>query len=123
MPTPEIDMALWGDRMQATAPDAPLGTLRPALDSDVPLPICIQITAEEIGQMTAKQFGPYEYNQYVLGKLKAFGAPVEGVLHLKLAHGAVARVKPSAANPQDFFQWMWLAEPYVRAIAAAGRTC
>lgn len=123
MPTPEIDMALYGDRMQAAAPgDVPIGALSLG-DDKVQLPIVIVITAEEIGQMTAKQFGPYEYNQYVLGKLKAFGAPVEGTLHLKLAHGAVARVKPSAANPQDFFQWMWLAEPYVRAIAAAGRTC
>ena len=72
MPKPEIDMSLYGDRMQAAPPDAPLGTLRPALDNDVQLPIVIVITAEEIGQMTAKQFGPYEYNQYVLGKLKAF---------------------------------------------------
>lgn len=116
-----IDMKEWGDRAAAPG-DVPLGALSLG-DGDVQLPIVIVITAEEIGQMTAKQYGPYEYNQYVLGKLKAFGAPVEGVLHLRLAHGAVARVKPNAANPQDFFQWMWLAETYVRAIANAGRTC
>jgi hypothetical protein len=83
----------------------------------------IVITAEEIGQMTAKRYSPYDYQQYVLSKLRAFGAPIEGTIHLKPAHGAVARVKPNAANPQDFFQWMWLDEHYVAAIASAGRTC
>lgn len=116
---PTIDMKEWGDRAAAPG-DVPVGALSLG-DDKVQLPIVIVITAEEIGQMTARQYGPYEYNQYVLSKLKAFGAPVEGILHLRLAHGAIARVKPDAANPQDFFQWMWLAEPYVRAIAGRGK--
>lgn len=122
---PTIDMDKWGDRAAALS-DLPIGALpipQSGTNAEVPKPICIVITAEEIGQMTAKRYGPYEYNQYVLAKLKAFGAPVEGTLHLRLAQGAVARVKPDASHPQNYFQWMWLAEPYVRAIAAAGRTC
>jgi hypothetical protein len=110
---PDIDYALWGDRMVETAPtpgqgaaDATAGPLKP---------VAVALDAQDIGRMAAEGYSPYMFMQFVLEKLKFAGAPVEGTLRLKLAHGAVARVKPDLGRGA-VFQYIWLPEEHVRGI-------
>lgn len=54
--------------------------------------------------------------QLILAKLKDAGAPVEGMLHLKMAHGKVFKMKDSVLEEQPSFCYIWLPDEYVDAI-------
>ena len=43
---------------------------------------------------------------------------MEGTIRLRLSHGAVAKVKDSVLQEQDYFEYIWLSEEYVAAIAS-----
>lgn len=62
---------------------------------------------------------PHAFNQLLLAKLKDAGAPVEGTLTLRLAHGKLAKLKDSVLEEQVDFTYIWLPDAYVAAIAAA----
>lgn len=118
MPVPEVDMNKWGDRCAASGPltDAVLSPVAPTALK----PIAIAITSDEVAALYAAQKGdcdPNLFNQYLLERFKAFGAPVEGTVRFKLAHGAIARVKPDATQKQLGFQYLWLPAEYAVAIA------
>ncbi len=111
----EVDMSRWADRA------AGLEEVDLALDGATSMkPIAIVVSAQDIGRMYHEKYSPKAFMQELLSRFKFAGAPVEGVINMKLAHGAVARVKSNPLEPQDFFQYIWLPEPYVRAIAAGG---
>jgi hypothetical protein len=84
------------------------------------VPIAIAISAQDIAKMTVEHYSPYMFSQNMLERFKAAGAPVEGTIKLKLAHGKIARVKPDPLQPQDFFQYLWLPDQYAEAIRTHG---
>jgi len=87
-----------------------------ALQSMEERPIMIALDAQEIGRMWATKTSPTAFNQYLLEKFRAAGAPVEGVLKLTLAHGRLARLKPEMNAPQDGFRYMWLPDAWATAM-------
>lgn len=91
-----------------------------ALLPGVPKPIMITISNLDVKMLAASRTSPEGYMQCILAALKDAGAPVEGVLKLKLAHGAVARVKPNPMVDEGGFKYVWLAPEYVAAIAKGG---
>ena len=114
--TPKIDMSKWGDRLAADLPDTT--PLRP-VEATTHKPVAVAISAQEVGRLYAAQNGdcdPRVFMQLVLERLKAAGAPVEGTLHLRLAHGAVARVKPDTKAPQMEFKYVWLPPEHAAAL-------
>ncbi len=82
-------------------------------------PVAISVSAQEIGRLYASNTSPDAFNQFLLERFKFAGAPVEGVLRYKLAHGAIARVKPNPMEPAEKFDYLWLPSTYVVSIAAA----
>lgn len=120
---PVVDMSKWGDRA-ASAQE--VAQYHSALPEAADKPIAISVSADEIGQLfaaNADRFGncnPNVFNQYLLERFKAAGAPVEGTLFYRLAYGAIARVKSNPLAPQDYFQYIWLSPEYALAIANAG---
>lgn len=84
-----------------------------------PKPIAVSISTHDIQALFACGTSPDAYNQLILAKLKDAGAPVEGMLRLKLAHGQVCKVKTDPTQPQEAFDYVWLPEAYVYAIASA----
>lgn len=86
-------------------------------------PIAIWLDAQELGVHVAKRGTPHEFNQLLLRKFRAAGAPVEGsdAGFLRLAHGAVARVKPDPLLHAMGWQYIWLSPEYVAAIAKGVR--
>lgn len=82
-------------------------------------PITVTVYAQEVGELTARRTQPYEYLQYILAKLRAAGGPVEGTLHLRITHGALLRVKQSAAGPGQF-DFIWLPEAWMERINQLG---
>jgi hypothetical protein len=117
-PVLEVDMELYGDRMVV---DGPTTTQAPADAAAGALkPIAVALDAQDIGRMAAENYSPYMFNQEILARLKHAGAPVEGSIRLKLAHGAVARVKPDL-NRGAVFQYIWLDEAYVEGMHAFAR--
>lgn len=83
-------------------------------------PIAISIGTEDIQALFACNTSPDMFNQCILAKLKDAGAPVEGVLRLKLAHGQVYKMKTSPSQPQDAFEYIWLPEAYVHSLTQMG---
>jgi hypothetical protein len=84
-------------------------------------PIAIWLDAQELGVLAAKRATPTEFNQELLRRFRHAGAPVEGLAHLKLAHGAIAKVKPDPNNQEMGFRYIWMPTEYVEAIASAGK--
>jgi Zn-finger nucleic acid-binding protein len=84
-------------------------------------PIAIWLDAQELGVLVAKRTTPTEFNQELLRRFRHAGAPVEGMAHLKLAHGAIAKLKPDPNNQEMGFRYIWMPAPYVEAIASVGR--
>jgi hypothetical protein len=109
----EVDMAMWGDRMVETAPTPGQGATDAT--AGVQKPIAVALNAQDVGRMYAANYSPYMFMQEVLEKLKAAGAPIEGTIRLRVAHGAVARVKPNLDNGA-VFQYLWLDESYVAGM-------
>jgi hypothetical protein len=98
-----------------------------AMDPDVlshaDKPVAVWLDAQELGLHVARQGTPHEFNQMLLRKLRHAGAPVEGsdAGFLRLAHGAVAKVKPDPGKKEFGWRYLWLPTEYVAAIAAGVR--
>ena len=84
-------------------------------------PIAIWLGAQELGVLVAKRTTPHEFNQDLLRRFRHAGAPVEGLATLRLAHGAIAKVKPDPNNQEMGFRYIWLPCEYAEAIASAGK--
>jgi len=116
MSEPQVDMTKWADRA-ATPEEVQL-----AQQADLPegpKPIAVFIPAIDIRMLYAARTSPEQFNQCILARLKDAGAPVEGTIHLKLAHGAVAKKKSNPLVDEGGFTYLWLSEEYVRAIMTA----
>lgn len=82
-----------------------------------PKPISVEIATQDIQMLFAMNTNPDTYMQLILAKLKDAGAPVEGTIQLKLAHGKLFKLKDSMLEEQPAFTYIWLPEGYVEAIA------
>lgn len=90
--------------------------VREILGTDA-VPIMIRVTAQEIGVLYASHASPYAFNQFLLERLKAAGAPVEGVLNLRLAHGRLARCRPTGGEETDGgFDYAWMPDEWVAKL-------
>jgi hypothetical protein len=89
-------------------------------DSQFAKPIVVSVDAQELGMLAAMHTSPYGYQQYILAKLKESGAPVEGVLDLRLAHGKLARVKNSIMGKGQF-DYMWVPDYFWEAMQQAAQ--
>ena len=83
------------------------------------LPVTVTIDAQELGVILRKRLTPWEYQQHILAKLRAAGAPIEGTLRLRPKYGQVARVKDSLRGP-GHFDFMWLPPAWAQAINEQG---
>ena len=84
------------------------------------LPVVITLDAQEIGALYAARATPYAFNQHLLEKFKAAGAPVEGVLELKMSHGQVFKMKDDLYNRPGAFTYMWVNDQYAKALSEGG---
>jgi hypothetical protein len=78
-----------------------------------PKPIAVTISTIDIQMLVACNTSPTQYIQLILAKLKDAGAPVEGTLNLKLAHGKLFKMKDNPLEEKDCFTYIWLPEAYV----------
>ena len=80
-------------------------------------PISVALHAQEIGKLYADRTSPTAFAQYLLQQFKAAGAPVDGQVHLRLAHGKIYKMK---AHPwgRSWIGYMWLPEEMVRRLGA-----
>jgi hypothetical protein len=85
-----------------------------------PKPVGIFVSTMEIQVLYASGTNPFAYNQFLLEKLRDAGAPVEGAIHLRLAHGQLFKLKTNPVNPEDGFRYLWLPENYSYALQQAG---
>lgn len=83
-----------------------------------PRPVAVTISANDVAALHACGTRPDAYMQLILAALRDAGAPVEGTLRLRLAHGRLAKVKDDVMKPQDGFVYVWLPDEYVAAIAS-----
>ena len=83
-----------------------------------PKPIAVMIPNRDIQMLFMSDVSQEGFMQCILAKLKDAGAPVEGVLKLRLAHGKVAKLKDDVLKPEEGFTYMWLPDEYVAAIAS-----
>lgn len=99
-------------RAQLETTYAPDYTAEPELK-----PICVALHAQEIGAMTRLRVSPTEFAQTLLGEFRKAGAPVEGMVKLRLAHGSVYKMK---AHPfgRAWFGYLWVPEELDRRLAA-----
>ncbi len=90
-----------------------------------PKPIAIEISTQDIRMLFACHTSPTAYQQLLLAKLKDAGAPVEGTLNLRLAHGKLYKMRTDPLRQQDTFTYLWLPEAYVAGMESlpAGRPC
>jgi hypothetical protein len=89
-----------------------------------PKPVSVEISTGDIQMLYAMRTSPAQFMQLILAKLKDAGAPVEGALNLRLAHGKVFKMKDDPLREQPSFTYLWLPEAYVdgmRGSVEAGR--
>jgi hypothetical protein len=86
-----------------------------------PKPISIEISTQDVQMLYACQTSPTAYMQLILAKFKDAGAPVEGTLNLKLAHGMVCKLKDNPLQEQIAFTYLWLPEAYVDGMRNIGQ--
>ena len=84
-----------------------------------PKPIAVTISTDDVQALFAVGTNPYNFNQLILAKLKDAGAPVEGTLHLRMAHGSVFKLKDSVFEELPEFTYLWLPENYIYALKHA----
>ena len=84
-----------------------------------PKPIAVVIPGVDVIRLAQAKCSPYEFNQLILAKLKDSGAPVEGVIHLKMANGSVFKMRNSLQE-EEGFTYLWLPPEYVEGINALG---
>lgn len=87
-------------------------------EPDGPRPIVVRMDAQEIGTFTAMRFGPKDFEQAILLKLRDAGAPMEGDLNLKPAHGLVGKLKGDFSD--TFFLYVWVPEAWVDRLRVMG---
>jgi hypothetical protein len=114
---PEVDMKKWGDRVLGgtSAPTLPVDVSSLALEAQ---PIGIIVDAEQIARAYMAKGGPKEFNQMLLAFFKDAGAPVEGGLTLRLAHGKIFKLKSKPG--EFFFRYMWMPLELCAAYGLAG---
>ena len=81
--------------------------------------ICIKIHWREIVRLNNDKTSPTAFNQYLLTQFRAAGAPVEGLINLRLAHGAIARVKPRLDDEDGVFRYVWMTDEQAAEQRAA----
>lgn len=94
-------------------------TIIPPSSLDGPKPIAIVIPGVDVIKLTQAKCSPYEFNQLILAKLKDAGAPVEGMVHLKMAFGSVFKMRNSLQE-EEGFTYLWLPPAYIEALNAMG---
>jgi hypothetical protein len=82
-------------------------------------PIAVTLNAQDIGRLHVLNGGPRAFIQFLLERFKAAGAPVTGVLELKLEHGRICKTKDSIQG-KGFFNYVWLPDTYIAAIEQMG---
>lgn len=98
---------------------------RPVIESEFK-PIAISISTDDVQALFAANTTPFMYQQLILAKLRDNGCTaVEGKAILKLAHGALTKVKDNPLQPETVFCYVWLPAEYAAAIAQgqAGMPC
>ena len=85
---------------------------------NAPKPIGARISTADVRVLFACNTSPDAFMQCILAALKDAGAPIEGTLRLRCAHGRVAKVKDSVLEEQDYFEYLWLPDEMVAAIAS-----
>ena len=84
-------------------------------------PIVIAVDAQEIGALHAAKTNPDEFNQFLLQKFKAAGAPVEwSPRGLKFAHGEMARFRKE--KQPGVFHYAWLPTDYAVTVREAQKS-
>jgi hypothetical protein len=78
--------------------------------ADLSAPIKVVLDAQEVGRLYANKTNPYKFRQYLLEMLRQAGAPVSGILDLKLDHGAIARFTKEPVVGQ--FTYFWIPEEW-----------
>lgn len=86
-----------------------------------PKPIAASISTDDIQALYACGTNPDAFNQCILAKLKDNGAPIEGTLRLRPAHGKVFKLKDSVLREQAEFTYLWLPDAYVAAVGDVGQ--
>ncbi len=84
-----------------------------------PKPVFVEISTEDIQMLYACQTSPKAFMNCILAKLKDAGAPIEGVLDLRPAHGKIVKVKDHPTERQSGFVYGWISDEYAFAIANA----
>jgi hypothetical protein len=92
-----------------------------AITIEGPKPIAVQISTIDIQMLYAVKTSPTAFMQLILAKLKDAGAPVEGILNLRMAHGKVFKIKDSPLEEQSAFTYIWIPDAYLAAMAGANR--
>lgn len=85
-----------------------------------PKPIVAVIPGMDVAKLMAAKCSTYEYNQLILAKLKDAGAPVEGMIHLKIANGSVCKLKTNPMQEEEGFCYMWVPPAWVEKLNAMG---
>ena len=81
--------------------------------------IAIRVAGFEIAALYNDRTGPYQFSQLLLERFKAAGAPVEGIVRLRLARGKVFKIK---SRPGDAsFRYVWLPNEHCQALGVQGR--
>ena len=110
----------WGERMHK--PDTPQVTEHvrvPVIDGETP--VCILVTAQEVGLAWKNHLRPFEYMNLVLEKLReAVPDAVEGVLHLKLVKGHLLKQKFGVQSRDGMFRYVWMSDGYYAEMRKAG---
>ena len=83
-------------------------------------PIMITIDAQTLGACFNAKMSPQVYNQFLLENFKAAGAPVEGVIKMKLARGKICKMKSHPRGP-GYFGYMWLSDEAWSMVDQYGR--
>ena len=81
-----------------------------------PKPVSVEITTRDVQMLYACQTSPKAYMQLILAKLKDAGAPVEGALNLRVAHGKVFKMKDNPMEEQSSFVYIWIPDAYIEGM-------
>ena len=111
----------WGERMYRPDPEESpkVEHVRvPTIDGETP--ICIIVTAQEIGLAWKQRMRPGEYMNLILEKLReAVPDAVEGVFHLKLVKGHLMKQKFGAQSRDGMMRYVWMSDNYHAAMRKA----
>jgi hypothetical protein len=110
------------DRVLVKDPNA----LLPAVDNQIIAAaapgdkvVTVKVLGYEIAALYADKTGPYAFNQLLLERFQAAGAPVEGTIRLRLARGKVFKIKSQPGDAS--FRYVWLPDEHCQALGVQGR--